>query len=323
VPTPLGEGRDHVLERCLAVRSGERVLLLTDEGTDTDVVDGLTAGIEHLGGTPIVARMPVPALPGAEPPDAVAAAMRDAGAVIELTSLFIGSSAARRRATEAGVRYLAMPGVRADTFRDGGPLTVDFDAIRVRAETVGAAWGGAERFRLTTPGGTDLSGSVAGRPGRVLHGIAREDGDYMAPPDIEAGTAPVEHTTEGVVVIDADLLFMGTGPLPEPVVLHVRGGRMTGVEGTESARLQDMLDRCGDRERMRNVAEVSMAFNPAGRVCGVAMETESALGTAHIALGNSIAYGGTVDAVAHLDCVMKDATLELDGRPVMVAGELV
>ncbi len=52
------------------------------------------------------------------------------------------------------------------------------------------------------------------------------------------------------------------------------------------------------------------------------METESALGTAHIALGNSIAYGGDVDAVAHLDCVMKDATLELDGRPVMVAGEL-
>ena len=65
-----------------------------------------------------------------------------------------------------------------------------------------------------------------------------------------------------------------------------------------------------------------MAFNPSGHVCGVPMETESARGTAHIALGNSIAYGGTVDAVAHLDCVMRDATLELDGRPVMVQGEL-
>jgi len=42
------------------------------------------------------------------------------------------------------------------------------------------------------------------------------------------------------------------------------------------------------------------------------METESALGTAHIALGNSIAYGGNVAAVAHLDCVMRDATLFLD-----------
>jgi leucyl aminopeptidase (aminopeptidase T) len=53
------------------------------------------------------------------------------------------------------------------------------------------------------------------------------------------------------------------------------------------------------------------------------METESSRGTAHIALGNSIAYGGAVDAVAHLDCVMREATLELDGRPVMIAGELV
>ena len=41
---------------------------------------------------------------------------------------------------------------------------------------------------------------------------------------------------------------------------------------------------------------------------GVPMETESARGTAHVALGNSIAYGGTVDAIAHLDCVMQDAT---------------
>jgi leucyl aminopeptidase (aminopeptidase T) len=201
-------------------------------------------------------------------------------------------------------------------------LAVDFDAIRGDAERVGAAWGDATTFRLTTPAGTDLRGSVEGRPGRVLHGLAREDGDYMAPPDIEAGTAPVETSSEGIVVVDADLLFMGHGPLPSPVGLRFEAGELTGVEGEESGRLHEMLGRCAD-ERMANLAEVSMAFNPAGRVCGVAMETESSRGTAHIALGNSIAYGGTVDAVAHLDCVMRDATLELDGRPVMVAGVLV
>jgi leucyl aminopeptidase (aminopeptidase T) len=302
------EGFDNLLDRCLAVRHGEQVVLLTDEGTDDQVVAGLEEGITRRGATPVLARMPLPALPGS--------------AVIELTSLFIGSSLARQRATGAGVRYLAMPGVRLDTFREDGPLTVDFDAIRADAESVGAAWGGAERFRLSTPGGTDLSGSVAGRPGRVLHGLAREDGAYMAPPDIEAGTAPVEGTTSGVVVVDADLLFMGSGPLPEPVVIHVAGGEMVGLEGAEAGRLEEMLARCDD-ERMTNVAEVSMAFNPAGRVCGVAMETESSRGTAHIALGNSIAYGGVVDAVAHLDCVMRDATLEVDGRPVMVSGVLV
>jgi leucyl aminopeptidase (aminopeptidase T) len=316
-----GSGFDNLLDRCLAVRTGERVLLLTDDGTDDAVVAGLIEGITRRGAEPVPAHIPVPMLPGSEPPPDAAAAMRAAGAVIELTSLFIGSSAARRAATDAGVRYLAMPGVRLDTFRDGGPLTVDFDAIRADAERVGAAWGAADRYRITTPGGTDLRGSVRGRPGRVLHGLARENGDYMAPPDIEAGTAPVEGTTQGVVVVDADLLFMGQGPLPEPVVIHVKDGRMVGLDGDEAERLRAMIERCDD-DRMTNLAEVSMAFNPSGRVCGVPMETESALGTAHIALGNSIAYGGDVDAVAHLDCVMKDATLELDGRPVMAAGEL-
>ena len=314
-------GFDNLLDQCLGVRPGEQIVLLTDEGTDGRVVSRLTESIGARDGIPIVARMPVPHLPGSEPPGAVAAMMAEAAAVIELTSLFIGSSLARRHATERGVRYLAMPGVVLDTFRDGGPLHVDFEQLRDDAERVGRAWAAASEFRLSTPAGTDLRGSVHGRPGRVLHGMARDPGAYMAPPDIESGTAPVEGSANGIVVIDGDLLFMGRGPLRHPVVLEVRGGSVVGIEGAERARLTQMLERCAD-EQMANLAEVSMAFNPAGTICEVPMETESARGTAHVALGNSIAYGGQVNAIAHLDCVMRDATLELDGRCVMVEGDL-
>lgn len=314
-----GDGFDSLLDQCLAVRPGEQVVLLTDAGTDAGVVARLAEAIGARDGIPIVARMPAPALPGAEPPGAVAAMMLEAGAIIELTSLFIGSSLARRRATERGARYLAMPGVLVETFRPGGPLDVDFERLRADAERVGRAWDSAHEFRLTTPAGTDLRGSVEGRPGRVLHGMAREPGSYMAPPDIESGTAPVEGTASGVVVVDGDLLFMGRGPLREAVILQVERGRVVSITGAESSRLTRMLERCAD-EQMVNLAEVSMAFNPAGTICSVPMETESARGTAHVALGNSIAYGGLINAVAHLDCVMRDATLELDGRPVMIEG---
>jgi leucyl aminopeptidase (aminopeptidase T) len=313
------DGFANVLDQCLDIRPGEQVVLLTDGGTDQAVVTRLLAAVVTRDGIPLVAQMPAPHLPGAEPPGAVAAMMAEAGAIIELTSLFIGSSQARRNATERGARYLAMPGVRLSTFRAGGPLDVDFEQLRADAERVGNAWGAAQEFRLTTRGGTDLRGSVADRPGRVLHGIATQPGAYMAPPDIEAGTAPVEGTAAGTVVVDGDLLFMGQGPLREPVVLHVVGGEIRGIEGPERSRLTSMLERCAD-DRMSNLAEVSVAFNPAGSICSVPMETESARGTAHIALGNSIAYGGLVNAVAHLDCVMRDATLELDGRAVMIEG---
>ena len=313
-------GFDTVLDSCLRVRSGEEVLLLTDEGTAPDVVAGLVEGISSRGAVPLVARMPVPFIPGEEPPQAVAAALLSTGAAIELTSLFVGSSRARQKASAAGVRYLAMPGVELGTFREGGPLTVDFDSQREVARAVGVAWDRGSTFRLTSTAGTDLRGSIRNRPGRVLDGIARADGQYMAPPDIEAGTAPVEETTTGVAVIDGDLLFMGEGPLAEPVVMHFAEGRMVGVEGTYRYRLLEMVARCDD-DRMDNLAEVSMGLNPLGTICSVPMETESALGTAHIALGNSIAYGGTVNAAAHLDCVMAAATLEVDGRMVISDGE--
>ena len=312
-------GFSNVLDQCLGIRPGEQVVLLTDGGTDAEVVTRLLEAIAARDGIPLVAQMPAPHLPGAEPPGAVAAMMAEAAAIIELTSLFIGSSRARRDATGRGARYLAMPGVRLDTFRAGGPLEVDFEQLRADAEHVGRAWGTAQEFRLTSRGGTDLRGSVADRPGRVLHGIATQPGAYMAPPDIESGTAPVEGTVSGTVVVDGDLLFMGQGPLVEPVVLHIVDGQVRGIEGPERRRLTTMLERCQD-DRMANLAEVSLAFNPAGTICEVPMETESARGTAHVALGNSIAYGGVVNAVAHLDCVMRDATLELDGRAVMIEG---
>jgi leucyl aminopeptidase (aminopeptidase T) len=314
-----GDGFDRLLDQCLGVRAGEQVVLLTDGATDAGVITRLLEAISTRDGIPLVARMPAPGLPGAEPPGAVAAMMLEAGAVIELTSLFIGSSLARRNASARGVRYLAMPGVVVDTFRPGGPLDVDFEQLRSEAERVGRAWNAAQQFRLSTPGGTDLRGSVADRPGRVLHGIATEPGAYMAPPDVESGTAPVEGTASGVVVVDGDLLFMGRGPLREPVVLQVDDGQIVGIEGAERDRLIRMLERCADAQ-MSNLAEVSVAFNPAGTICSVPLETESTRGSAHIALGNSIAYGGLVNAVAHLDCVMRDATLELDGRAVMIEG---
>src|ERR1700694_166115 len=156
---------DNVLDSCLAVRPGEQVVLLTDDGTDEAVVDGFREGVGARGAAPGVARMPVPARPGSEPPTTVAAMMLEAGAIIELTSLFIGSSRARQRATGNGARYLAMPGARLGTFRAGGPRTVDFPGLGAQVENVGTAWARARTFRRTPPAGTDLHGSVEGRPG--------------------------------------------------------------------------------------------------------------------------------------------------------------
>ena len=56
-------GFANVLDRCLAVREEEQVLLLTDAGTDAGVVAGLVAGIEDRRGVPVVSTSRSPRCP--------------------------------------------------------------------------------------------------------------------------------------------------------------------------------------------------------------------------------------------------------------------
>lgn len=312
---------EHVLTQCAGLQPGERLTILTDPAFDRNIAVAFRDAALARGAEAVIVEIEPVRIPGEEPPAAAAAAMLRSDLIVELTSKFIGSSRARIAACAAGARYLTMPAIATGTLRDGGPLCVDFEAIRPVAEAVAARWNEAETFHLTSPAGTDLRGSIKGRRGRVLHGIARERGAYMAPPDIEAGTAPVEGSTNGVAVIDVSLLFMSPGLLREPVRITFRNGEAVAIEGPEAHYLTEMIDRCQDG-RMSNLAEVALGLNPWAVPNGVAMEDEAALGSAHIALGNSIAYGGTVAARAHLDLVMRDVTLRLDGAPIIERGEL-
>jgi len=300
---------------CGGVRRGERSLIVTDSGVDQEIVAALATTLRALElEVSIVSSAPAQ-LPGDDPPSTVGAAMLEADVIFELTSVFIGSCPARRRACEQGARYLTVPGLTWTTLRPGGPFAADFAAIGEKAQRLAESLDRATEFRLTGPSGTDLRGSFEGRRGRPLWGLADQAGGYAAPPDIEVGASPLEGTAEGVVVVDGSLLFLGPDQLSSPVELRFSSGRLVDLAGAESWRLADALERSGD-ERMWNLAEVSIGLNPYSRPGGSALELEGIVGGAHVAVGNNVAYGGSVDARSHIDCALLRATLAVDGTPL-------
>lgn len=297
------------------MRRGEHCLLLTDTGADATIVDALSLLLYGVGADAVVVEFPPVELPGDEPPAAAGAAMLHADVIFELTSVFAGSSDARRTACAAGARYLTLPGVSWTTLRPGGPFSADFAAVAQMAKRIGERIDEASEFSLTSPNGTNLRGSFEGRSGRPLWGLATEPGGYAAPPDIEVGSSPVEGSVEGTVVIDGSLLFLGPNQLASPIHLTFEAGLLKNIAGAEAWRLTDALERAGD-DRMLNLAEVSIGLNPFSRPGGSALELEGIVGSAHVALGNNIAYGGCVAARSHIDCVLLAGTLSLDGVAV-------
>jgi 2,5-dihydroxypyridine 5,6-dioxygenase len=300
---------------CAGIRAGESCLLVTDSGSDPDIVDAMAGVLDGLGCSVAFTRASAATLPGEEPPATVGVAMAKADVVFELTSVFIGSSEARRNACAGGTRYLSVPGLSWTTARPGGPFEADFLALGRHAATLSDRFDAAREFQLTSPLGTDLRGSFEGRRGRPLWGVASEPGGFAAPPDIEVGASPEEGTASGRVVVDGSVLFLGPDQLGTPIELGFDAGQLVSIEGREAWRLEDALARAND-QRMTNLAEVSIGLNPFSRPGGSPLELEGIVGGAHVAVGNNVAYGGGVDAPSHIDCVLLEGTLALDGEPL-------
>jgi leucyl aminopeptidase (aminopeptidase T) len=304
---------------CAGVAGGERVLIVTDTAADAEITGSMARVLRTLGAEVVTVEYPPADLPGDEPPAAVSAAMLEADVIFELTSVFVGSCPARRAACEKGARYLTVPGLTWTTLRPRGPFVADFHSLGERARRLAERLDRATEFELKSFSGTSLRGSFEGRRGRPLWGIADGPGGYAAPPDVEVGASPVEGSSEGTVVVDGSLLFLGPDQLASPVELRFESGRLVDITGPEAWRLADALERSGD-ERMWTLAEVSIGLNPHSRPGGSALELEGIVGGAHVAVGNNVAYGGSNDARSHIDCALLAATLTLDGESLDPTG---
>ena len=72
-----------------------------------------------------------------------------------------------------------------------------------------------------------------------------------------------------------------------------------------------------------HLAELGVGTNANAILTGAMLEDEKILGTVHVAFGASAGIGGTVSVPIHLDVVVLDASLEVDGRQVLDRGRYV
>jgi leucyl aminopeptidase (aminopeptidase T) len=309
----LRQATETVVRRCLAVRPEEEVLVIADAGTRA-IGEALRDEAASVGADAVLALMDRRPIDGTEPPRSVAAALSDCDVFIAPTSASLSHTRARKRSTDAGARGATMPGVTEDML--ARVMAIDFDLMADRSRAVAALLDEGSSARVTCPLGSDLTLDLSGRPGIPDDGNLTARGAFGNLPCGEGFIAPM--SGEGRVVASS-LGPLGIGD--EPTTMTVTGGKLAGAEGGFGPEWIKLLDEHGDPGR--NLAELGVGTNDKARLTGLVLEDEKILGTVHVAFGASAGIGGTVAVPIHLDVVVTDASLEIEGRQVLDRGRFV
>jgi leucyl aminopeptidase (aminopeptidase T) len=311
--TDLAPAVTTIVRECLAVQPGEDVLVIADETTG-DLAQALAGEAAAAGADPVLAVMAQRASHGAEPPPSLAAALLETAVFIAPTAKSLSHTRARARASQAGARGATMPGVTAPLL--ARVMDVDLAALGRRSRAVAARLDGASEALLTCPAGTHLHIDLSGRRGIADDGDLSRAGAFGNLPCGEGFIAPAGG--EGTLVASS---LAAVGLAEPPARLTVREGRLAGAEGPEAEAFAARLAEHG--RAGGNLAELGVGTNDRARLTGNVLEDEKIMGTVHVAFGASAAIGGTVSVPVHLDCVVLDPTLVLDGQVVVEAGRLL
>jgi len=228
------------------------------------------------------------------------------------------------------------PGINEDMLA----LELTFPKLREDADRLKEIFRGADQARITSPAGTDITLSLAGREG--LDDIAPfiEGGELVSNyPCGEAFWAPVETAGQGRIIVDGTISVFGDPGTP--LKIDVVGGRIAALAWLDpQAGEQDLLDRIikelGKDGMASTLGELGIGLVPLPldgenrpKFMPFMLASEKARKTAHIAFGHNLDMRGENSSKTHNDFLMLEPTISItyiDGRPpylVMSAGELL
>jgi leucyl aminopeptidase (aminopeptidase T) len=322
---PLGEKKGALdtasviaIRDCMGAKKNENILIITDE-QKRKIGLSLYENALRLGHEALYIEMKSRKQNGEEPPKEIAELMQKFDVVFCPTAKSLTHTDARRSASAKGVRVATFPGITEDVMVRG--MNADYKKIAKLSVKLKKILEKGKNIKVASPAGTNISFEITGRTAIASKGLFHKKGESGNLPTGETYLAPVEGTANGVFIVDGSMAGLGLIKNAN-IKIEVKDGFAAKITGGKLAsQLNKQLETAG--KMARNIAEFGIGTNDSAKLSGVLLEDEKVMGTVHIALGNNITMGGTVNVPLHLDGVIKKPTVYLDEKLLMKDGKLL
>lgn len=303
---------------CMDLKKDEKFLVLTD-GPCREIGFSLWSAAKEAGIEAVITEIVPRNSHGEEPPQEIREFMKGFDVILIPTSKSLSHTDSRREASKHGVRIATLPGISKETMIRA--LNADYKKIAEKSSRIAEVLSEGKEVRIFTDKGTDLTLYTEGRDGFADTGLNHNKGDFSNLPAGEGYIAPLENRAHGRIVFDGSM--SGVGILEDEIIdITVEAGFATIFSGGKAAQqLKSIMDPHG--KAAFNLAELGIGTNDKALVVGNILEDEKALKTIHIAFGDNKSMGGNVRVASHLDGVIFNPTLKVDGKTILENGELL
>jgi aminopeptidase len=319
----LAEGARNAVFTCLAVRPGERCILMTDEkslSVGAALADQFTRATDCLQTFVLedLAERPLRVFP----PEIIAA-MAAADVTCYAASAEVGELPARMQMTAIvnlnRIRHGHMVSISERIMKEG--MRADFTIVDALSQWVRERVKRAREIRVTSPAGTDLRASFSPElKWRKTSGIITPE-IWGNLPGGEIFTCPA--AVEGVYVCDGvlgDWFAPKYGDVREhPLTVTIRDSRIAAVACEREDLYQDFVEYTSHDENANRVGEFALGTNVAVKnIIGHILQDEKMPGV-HIAFGNPYREhtGAQWSSGRHIDLVGRDCDVWVDGVQIM------
>lgn len=295
---------------CLRLGADETLVIVTDDDRRA-IADALYTAAQTVTDDVTLVQYPPGEQHGEEPPAVVADALASGDAFLAPTTKSLSHTRARQQATDAGVRGATLPGITETVFEAG--VAADYEAIATESARIYEAVSDAATVRVETPAGTDVTFDVTGRTWQQDTGEISTPGTFSNLPAGEVFISPTSAT--GTLVVDGTM--MPHGRLTDRTLrFELADGYVTAVDDDA---LREQMETAAEAvgQAAYNVAELGIGTNTGvTELIGSVLLDEKAAGTVHVAIGDDAGIGGDTEAPLHLDGIITQPTVTVDGTPL-------
>ncbi len=327
----LERGARNAVETCLAVRSTDRVCVITDEETQV-VGDALTRASQQAGAA--VETLLLESF-GQRPLTSLPDTLRSAIERVDPTCSFYAAAAKKGEISfriqllpwlvhTLGVRHGHMPGITPALMTEG--MLADYDVVSRVTSRVANIVRPARQIQVRSAKGSDIVAQFSPELRWVpCPGLYRRQGTWGNLPEGEVFTSPAR--VDGLLTVDelGDYFSEQYGVLPQPVTFRIEDSIAVEITSENTALANELAGYLDSSENGRRVGEFAIGTNTAlTRLVGNLLQDEKYPGV-HVAFGNPYPdeTGATWRASVHVDTIPTDCDIDVDGRPLMRAGRFL